>query len=346
MTEKPSNEKTIAQAELLFNRLLKRRKHLKKWARRTGTNAFRVYDRDIPEIPLVLDLYADGLAGALYKRPYEKDEAEEALWLDTMKGAASRALEIPEDHIFLKTRQRQRGKEQYNRISKNKFERDIEEGGLLFRVNLSDYLDTGLFLDSRKRRALIGLEAKDRKVLDLFSYTCSASVYAASGGAREIDSVDMSKTYLDWGKVNFSLNGFSAHFADTREGPEQYRRDMPRSAAPPYRLIRADVLEFMEQAVRTRKHWDLVILDPPGFSNSKKMKTTLDLNRDHVSLISLCLKLLSKGGKLIFSTNIHHFSLDREKLPRVSIRELEKELVDEDFSGKKVPRCYEIKKTD
>ncbi|MDR1900068.1 MAG: class I SAM-dependent methyltransferase, partial [Treponema sp.] len=211
-----------AQAVMLANRLRKRFRHLKKWAARTGTDVFRLYDRDIPEIPLVLDWYGGSLAGALYKRPYEKDDAEERRWLALMKAAAAEALGIDGGRIFIKFRERQRGAAQYRRMAGGGGTdaghgaggggadngvnsgggsmdagaiREAAEGGLRFRVNLSDYLDTGLFPDRRRLRALILEEAAGKRVLNLFCYTASFSVYAASGGAAEIDSVDMSNTY-------------------------------------------------------------------------------------------------------------------------------------------------------
>lgn len=175
MTEPPhkqgaaSDPKTAAQAEMLANRLQKRYKHLGKWARRIGADAFRLYDRDIPEIPLVLDIYGDAVAGALYERPYEKDPDEEDRWLKAMTGAVSGALNIPRERIFLKQRGRQRGKAQYKRLRDNQgFHEDVREGGLRFRVNLSDYLDTGLFLNHRKTRSLVREEARGKRVLNLF----------------------------------------------------------------------------------------------------------------------------------------------------------------------------------
>ena len=329
-------DKTTAQGELLLNRLVKRHRHLRKWAKRVDTNAFRLYDRDIPEIPLILDLYGDSVSGALYKRPYEKDDDEENLWLDAMKEAVSRALDIPIDNIFFKTRRRQRGNSQYTHLTSRPFWRDAWEEGLKFRVNLSDYLDTGLFLDARKRRALIRSEAKGLRVLNLFSYTCSLSVCAAAGGALEVDSVDMSRTYLEWAAHNFHNNGFSASQMDERE--------FFRNSSQGHRLIRADALDFLQEATRRRLFWDLIILDPPSFSNSKKMKTHLDIRRDHKALIQSCLKILSPKGKLYFSANARNFRLDPTEFPRLEIHDITENLRDEDFRGKKIPPCYIVKR--
>jgi 23S rRNA G2069 N7-methylase RlmK/C1962 C5-methylase RlmI len=331
-----SEQKTAAQAEMLGNRLRKRRRHLRKWARRIGAGACRLYDRDIPEIPLVLDLYenaeSSAIAGALYERPYEKDEAEEDLWLAAMGEAISGALEIKRDSIFLKERARQRGKAQYERIRSRRKAMDIMEGGLRFRVNLSDYLDTGLFLDHRKTRGLVRELSPGKRVLNLFCYTASFSVYAAAGGAQSVDSVDLSNTYLDWAKTNFALNGLEA--LPVSPG------DLCGGIAPlpPCRLIRADALRFLDAAASLR--WDLVILDPPAFSNSKKMAGALDLKRDHPQLIAQCLKLLSPGGRLIFSANVKGFSLNPEDFPGTRVEDIREAMRDEDFAGRRLPAVY------
>jgi 23S rRNA G2069 N7-methylase RlmK/C1962 C5-methylase RlmI len=314
---------------MLGNRLLKRCRHLKKWARRTGTDAFRLYDRDIPEIPLVLDFYGGAVAGALYKRPYEKDEGEEESWLKAMCAAVSGALGIPEEHIFIRERRRlkERPLDQYRRTGERNFIRDIREGDLRFRVNLSDYLDTGIFLDRRKMRRLIREASAGKRVLNLFCYTAAFSVCAAAGGAVSVDSVDMSRTYLEWGGRNFALNGFKASPADAGSG---------RSF--PWRLIRAEAGAFLDQAGRMREKWDLIILDPPAFSNSKKMAGVLDIKRDHGRLIRRCAGLLAEGGVLWFSASVRGFRLD--SIPGLIAEDRRKELEDEDFKGKKSPACW------
>ena len=328
-------DKTAAQQELLFNRLVKRYRHLKKWARRTGTNAYRLYDRDIPEIPLVLDLYDDSVSGALYRRPYEKDEKTETIWLLEMKKTISRALEIPAENIFLKERRRMRNRQnsgdQYNKFSGKSFYRDVREGDLLYRVNLSDYLDSGLFLDARKKRALLYANAGGRRVLNLFAYTCSLSVAAARGGASRVDSVDLSKTYLDWGKLNFSLNGL-----DTSGN----RAGIGRTGV--YNFIQSDVLKFLANTEKNKSRWDIIILDPPGFSNSKRMENNLDIKRDYRDLIQSCLRLLEPGGSLWFSSNARGFKFRQDDFPGLDIKDMGKELLDEDFKGKKNPVCYKF----
>jgi 23S rRNA G2069 N7-methylase RlmK/C1962 C5-methylase RlmI len=343
------------QAEMLANRLRKRFRHLKKWARRTGTEVFRLYDRDIPEIPLVLDWYGDALAGALYKRPYEKDDAEEDRWIRRMEEAAAEALDIDPRRVFIKFRERQRGTDQYRRMGDRGVIRELGEGGLRFRVNLSDYLDTGLFPDLRRLRALIRGEAAGKRVLNLFCYTASFSVYAAAGGAAEIDSVDLSNTYLAWGRENFALNGFTgvpvpAEALLEYPGPEGRRQRVPpaairRRVLPPFRFIRAAALSFLPAAAGARRRWDIIILDPPAFSNSKKMDASLDIQRDHPGLIKSALRLLAPGGALWFSAKARHFRLAPEEFqtaefPGLRIEDLKDRLTDEDFRGKKIPPCY------
>jgi 23S rRNA G2069 N7-methylase RlmK/C1962 C5-methylase RlmI len=340
-------EKTALQAEMLENRLRKRCRHLKKWARRIGTDVFRLYDRDIPEIPLVLDCYGDAVAGALYERPYEKDEGEETRWLAAMTEAVSRGLALPQSRIFIKERRRQRGKAQYGRLGTGGFLLDVHEGDLSFRVNLSDYLDTGLFPDRRRIRAMVRSEAVGKRVLNLFCYTASFSVCAAKGGAREVDSVDLSNTYLDWGALNFTLNQMEARKLSPRQFLDEAAGKVTGKdgGLPPYRLIRADALRFLDEAEKAGLSWDLIILDPPAFSNSKKMALTLDIRRDHQRLIAQCLRLLSPGGKLWFSAGARNFKLRGEDFPGAVIQDTQtlspaRFPPDEDFRGKRLPACY------
>jgi 23S rRNA G2069 N7-methylase RlmK/C1962 C5-methylase RlmI len=339
------------QAEMLGNRLAKRYRHLKKWARRCGTDAYRLYDRDIPEIPLVMDFYGGAVSGALYERPYEKDEGEEEGWLAAMASAAAGALGLERDRIFLKRRRRQRGLSQYEKFSAPRsgpFFREVREGGLLFKVNLSDYLDTGLFLDRRRLRALVKEEAAGRSVLNLFCYTAAFSVAAAAGGALSVDSVDLSRTYLRWGMENFRLNGLGGLFLPAPDAPELPRS--PAASSRPgeaYRFIAGDTLAFLAAAERRGLLWDLIILDPPTFSNSKRMRGTLDIQRDHRDLILRALDRLNPGGRLYFSTNARRFRLDEGLAAGDAGKpgarpwktlDLGRTLVDEDFRG--LPRCW------
>lgn len=339
-----SSDKNEYQAELLHNRLIKRYRHLRKWANRVHVDAFRLYDRDIPEIPLLIDLYGDAVSGALYERPYEKDPTEEDQWLLSMKEVIAQTLSIPLEHIYIKQRKRLRHRDetdvQYQKIAFQSVTRLVHEGGLTFQVNLSDYLDTGLFLDHRISRSYIREEAKNRRILNLFCYTASFSVYATDGGAIQVDSVDLSNTYLDWAKVNFTLNGFNTLNMDPKkylEAPLQPQKNV---------LIRADVLRFLQEAVKSKARWDLIILDPPTFSNSKKMSDTMDIRRDYQKLIDLCLSLLNRGGLLMFSTNARSFIFEQDYFfrnhPGIIIKDMTKSTIDEDFRDRKVRLCYTL----
>jgi len=344
------SEKTVNQAEMLANRLQKRFCHLKKWAKRTKAGVFRLYDRDIPEIPLVLDFYGDSgnlqeaaISGALYKRPYEKSEDDEERWLCAMKESVSRALGIGRDRIFLKQRKKQKGALQYEKFDNARFIKIIGEKGLTFKVNLSDYLDCGLFPDRRLLRDMVRSEARGKTVLNLFSYTGSFSVYAASGGCVSTDSVDLSNTYLKWARENFSLNGFSAFVFPCMEDFFKEKDSKPEKQRN--RLIRADVISFLEKAALNRIKRDIIIIDPPAFSNSKKMTGSFDLQRDFIELLGQCLRLLSADGKIFFSVNTRRSAItadETEKKLGVRVTDLTNKVTDVDFHGKKVPRSFMI----
>jgi len=315
---------------MLANRVKKRLKHLKKWAKRLNFEAFRLYDRDIPEIPLVLDLYGDVISGALYKRPYEKDPAEEAVWLEAMRNSLSESLGIAPQNVIIKQRERQTGLAQYEKAAESGIIREIHEGKYKFKVNLSDYLDTGLFLDRRALRNMAGTDANGKRFLNLFCYTASFSVYAADGGAISTDSVDLSNTYLNWARENFALN----RVPDT----------------PAHRLIRADINDFLERAATERYRWDSIILDPPAFSNSKMARADFDLKKDYMSLLAKCLTLLSPNGKLWFSASARSFRANAEELektlgakfPGIKAVDISGKVIDEDFKGKKTPKTFVI----
>lgn len=312
------------QAEYLKNRLAKRDRHLRKWARREAVECYRVYDRDIPEIPLSIDRYGAYLHVALYERPYEKPEAEEQIWLDRMCESASTSLNVPMDRIVRKIRKRQRGNEQYERASETGREIVVKEGGLSFYVNLSAYLDTGLFLDHRITRSLIRQEAAGRRVLNLFCYTGSFSAYAAAGGAKSVTSVDLSGTYLTWAERNMRLNNL-------------------QDASRPF--VREDAVAFLATAVARRTRYDTVILDPPTFSNSKRMTEPLDVTQDWPALLENCLSVLEPGGSLWFSTNARKFRFDETLVPGASIQDLTQATTPVDFDVKRPHRCWKLIKT-
>jgi 23S rRNA G2069 N7-methylase RlmK/C1962 C5-methylase RlmI len=255
-------------------------------------------------------------------------------------------LDIPGGHIFFRERRRIRlrgsGGVQYERQGTGAFTRNIREEGLCFRVNLSDYLDTGFFLDRRRMRSMIRAEAAGKRSLNLFCYTASFSVCAAAGGAAEVDSVDMSNTYLNWGRENFALNGFKTPGPGLHAGSGPDRSCTPAPGEPKgiYRFIRSDVFDFLEEARRRGRRWDQIILDPPVFSNSKRMNRILDLSRDHPWLIAQCATLLAPGGKLWFSARLRNGRLTLPDLPGLKREKLNASPADEDFRDKKAPPCY------
>jgi len=344
------SEKIAAQAGMFANRLQKRFRHLKKWAQRTEAGVFRLYDRDIPEIPLVLDFYGGcgnlreaALAGALYKRPYEKDEDDEEIWLCAMKESASGALGIGRERIFFKQREKQKGTSQYEKLGNARFTKIIGEKGLSFKVNLSDYLDCGLFADRRLLREMIRSEARCKTVLNLFSYTGAFSVYAAAGGAVSTDSIDLSNTYLNWARENFSLNGFSASVFPRME--DFFKENDNQSEKQLNRLIRADVIPFIEKAALKGLKRDIIIIDPPAFSNSKKMTGSFDLQRDLMELLSRCLRLLSDDGKIFISVNTRRCAITADETENklgLRVTDITGKVTDEDFRGKKTPRSFMI----
>ncbi len=330
---------------MFANRLEKQWKHLRKWARRTGVSCYRLYDKDIPEIPLACDLYEEAQTGtvhlhlALYERPYEKDEAEEEQWLAAMREAAADILSIPADRVHSKLRRRQRGEEsQYERMAKTDRRFQVDEGGAKLLVNLDDYLDTGLFLDHRPLRRLVRDSSAGKRVLNLFSYTGAFSVQAGIGGAASVASVDLSKTYLAWAGENLTLNGFRA--------PSSPVRHEEIATAGPYPLVHADVKAFLPWAFRAGLRWDIVVLDPPTFSNSKRSADSLDTNRDWAELCRASLALLSPGGTLYFSTNSRTLKFDPDLVGGAATREgteiedLSESSIPEDFRNRKIHRAW------
>jgi 23S rRNA (cytosine1962-C5)-methyltransferase len=320
-----SNEKNLRQAEFFSNRLRKNEKNLRSWIRRESIHALRLYDKDIPEIPLAVDRYDSGdrfaLVMQLYERPYEKPEEEEASWLELMKETASTTLGIPGEMIFLKTRRRMRGMEQYDRTDNSRTcTMVIEESGLRFSVNLSEYLDTGLFLDHRPSRKAIGASSRGKSVLNLFSYTGSFSVYAASGGASRVVSVDLSNTYLAWAKNNFSLNNLASNIHTT---------------------VRSDVMEFLSREKSAGSKWDLIIADPPTFSNSSMAKEDFDVNRDWPKLLEACASVLAPNGAILFSTNSRSLKWEpsRVKLPWFDVSQSS---IPPDFRNGRIHSCWII----
>lgn len=305
------SDRTAEQAQMFQNRLRKRARQLRKWARREQVHCYRLYDRDIPELPFAVDWYAGRLHIAEYNRPHDRSDDEHEAWLDAMVAAAAAEFELPPDAVHQKRRARQRGSDQYERQDGTGRRHIVEEGGLKFLVNLDDYLDTGLFLDHRPARAMVRDAAQGKAVANLFGYTGAFTVYAAAGGAKRTVTVDLSNTYLDWAHDNLALNGLA---------------DETRHA-----LVRDDVMDWLRYAAGRGQRFDIIVLDPPTFSNSKKMRDVLDLRRDHPQLIAAALELLDPHGWLLFSTNARKFRFERRGLPPCRIEEITAQTTPPDF---------------
>lgn len=322
------------------NRLRKNLAYRRRWARRRGISCFRVYDRDVPQFPFAIDWYETVASRAeTHLHVQEIDtgwrmSAEEyRAWLGAVCDAACAVCTVPAAQLHLKRRERQRGSSQYEKDDKAAADvLLIEEAGNRFEINLDTYLDTGLFLDHRPMRArvaqTIALRAKagaGTRFLNLFSYTGSFTVYAARAGASGSATVDLSNTYQAWAARNFALNGI----------------DSSRHV-----LVRADALAWLADAVAAGERYDVIVLDPPSFSNSKKMQGILDVQRDHAQLLGQCHDLLAGGGELFFSTNLRSFVIDPQVEQRCALREITHLSVPEDFRrpGKPPHRAWHARK--
>jgi 23S rRNA (cytosine1962-C5)-methyltransferase len=303
------------------NRLEKMFRHRSRQARRMNVSCYRVYDHDLPEFPFCIEFYGEHLYVAEYLRHHGMDDDQHAAWLGESLACIGEVLGVSASHIFLRERKKMSHREgQYEKLDSREHIFTVEENGLRFRVNLTDYLDTGLFLDHRLTRQRVREEAAGKEVLNLFCYTGSFSVYAAAGGAARVTSVDLSNTYLQWAGENLLLNGF--------KGEDKYP------------LVQADVKAWLK-TLRPRQ-FDLVIMDPPTFSNSKRMKDFLDIQRDHVELIKDVLLAMKPGGTLYFSTNFSKFQLDKDAIPAADIKEITAATTPFDFEGKLKRWCFRL----
>lgn len=308
-----------AGAQMFANRLRKNHKQLQKWLKKNDISCYRLYDADMPEYAVAVDYYEGWVHVAEYAAPSKVDPDAAEQRLQEVMAAIPVALEIDPKYVVLKQRSRQKGTSQYRKHDDSNEFFEVREGQAKLLVNIKDYIDTGLFLDHRPVRQAIAEKAKGNRFLNLFCYTATASVHAALAGATFTDSVDLSATYLEWANRNLALNGFS----DTA-----------------HRTIRADVLEWLKTC---SNQYDLILLDPPTFSNSKKMTDTLDVQRDHVQLIKDSMNLLSRDGLLIFSNNQRKFELDEQSLTLYDIENKTDWSIDKDFQrSRKIHQCYFI----
>lgn len=343
-------------ARMFANRLGKNLKQLRRWARDSGVSCYRLYDADMPEYAFAIDSYrvigdASGpgvasktAASGASPAPGANQPDAGQVWLHVQEYAAPASIDeqsvrrrraeafsvlpevtgVPAERIRVRVRRRQRRGSQYQKLADQFQFHIVEEGGLKFRVNFDDYLDTGLFLDHRPTRARIRESAAGKRFLNLFSYTGTVTVYAAAGRARSSVSVDMSRTYLDWAERNLGLNGLA-----TRD----------------HSLVQADCREWLEQAARGRDQYDLIFLDPPTFSTSKRMAGVLDIGRDHGALIDASMQVLAPGGLLVFSTNAQKFKLDPEVGERYDVRDISASTIPRDFErNPRIHRCYDIRR--
>ena len=293
-------------AQMFANRLKKNLKTLGKWARQQDITCYRLYDADMPEFAVAIDLYGDWAHVQEYAAPASISEEKAQARLQDVLVALPQVLGIPASQVVLKQRQRQTGKQQYQRMDRRGEFMTVTEGQVKLLVNLTDYLDTGLFLDHRPIRLRIADEARGKRFLNLFCYTASASVHAAVGGARKTTSVDLSKTYLDWARRNLSLNGLS---------------DL-------HQLVQDDVMKWLEQ---DRGEYELIFIDPPTFSNSKRLDDVFDVQRDHVRLLDMAMARLAPGGVLYFSNNFRRFRLDPALAEKYQVEDISAQTLDKDF---------------
>lgn len=310
------------QAQIFTLRLTKRAKHLRRWPTKRKITCFRIYERDVPEIPLVVDRYEDYLHITEYERPHDRNLARHEAWLELMCEAAAKTLDVPRSHVFLKKRRKDSDTRQYQKVSRAGKVITVNEGGLRFLVNLTDYVDTGLFLDHRETRKMVQKEAEDKDFLNLFAYTGSFTVYAASAHASSTTTVDLSKNYLDWAQRNLEVNDLT----DAK-----------------HRFIAADTMEFIsEQAANPMRMYDLAVVDPPTFSNSKRTEQDWDVQTQYVELLNHVHQIMRTGGIVYFSTNFRRFKFDESVLPNFKCREISKQTVPEDFRNKRIHRCWRL----
>lgn len=311
----------MSDAKLIMfdNRLKKVLRILGKQARQQGVTCYRLYDRDLPEFPLIIDVYEEEVLVTEYRSNHRLTEEEYERWFNDSLEVIQHVLGKDTNQIHIKERKRKESRQdQYQKTDNQQQFIEVREGGLKFLVNLTDFLDTGLFIDHRITRGMVSNQSSGKRVLNLFCYTGSFSVYAAHGGAAEVVSVDLSNTYLEWAKKNMQLNGF---------------------VGDQYQYVKADVLQWLDKA--ENGSYDLIVLDPPTFSNSKMMKDVFDIQLMHVELINQCLSKLNDDGILYFSTNARKFEMNEQAIVG-QVQNITTATIPFDFKGKLLRWCYKI----
>ncbi|MEM7335251.1 MAG: class I SAM-dependent methyltransferase [Chloroflexota bacterium] len=308
---------------MLANRLRKRQKHLRKWARRQGITCYRLYERDIPEYPCIVDWYDGEAVVWLSERKRDETAVQQASHRQETLAEIQTALDLKPEQIFVKARAVQSGlDQQYEKYGRGQHVRLVEERGLTFEVNLSDYLDTGLFLDHRPMRQWVREHSHNKRVLNLFAYTASFTVYALAGGATATTTVDLSQTYCRWSARNLNHNGYAP--------------------SKTHKILAQDCLQYLNEARKRKEKFDLIVCDPPTFSNSKKMKATaFSVELDQVSLLMDCYALLAPHGTVVFSNNARNFKLDDASIsPYFTIKDVTKQSIPEDFRNGRIHQCW------
>ena len=311
-------------AEGFANRLTKNLKKLEKWAKRENVECYRLYDADLPEYNVAIDRYGEYIIIQEYRAPKEISEAKVRRRFLDVVSTTRYLLNISDDKLVIKVRERQRGRKQYERLDSKKQSLIVQEGNAKLIVNLQDYLDTGLFLDHRPTRLLLSKMAKGKDFLNLFCYTATASVHAALGGAKSTTSVDMSKTYLAWGEDNFAENGIKGK----------------------HEFIQQDCIKWLQHA---HEMYDLIFVDPPTFSNSKRMADVFDVQDDHLSLLTSASERLNPNGEIVFSNNKRGFKLDVEAIKALGfyVKDISQASIPEDFKrNSKIHQCWVLTKHD
>ena len=309
--------------DMFSNRLRKNMKQLDKWARKQKVGCYRLYDADMPEYAVAIDRYNNWLHVQEYAPPASVDSAKADQRLKLVMDVLPAVTGVPPERIVLKQRRRQEGKSQYQRMAQQGEFFEVEEGGARLLVNLHDYLDTGLFLDHRPIRQWIHANSRGKRFLNLFSYTSVATLQAALGGASATTSVDMSATYLEWARKNFALNGLSEKINLT---------------------LQEDCVAWLKEAsLKQAVKYDLIFMDPPSFSNSKRMRDVFDVQQDHVLLIEQAMRLLAEGGVLIFSNNLRKFKMDLDALAKFQVEDITAKTIDKDFErNQRIHNCWKI----